>query len=634
MSIEIISHPPRTRCYKCGSTRINAVCHHCHRAMCSLHISSVVDIHGNLLSAEFSDLGLKQVCGETPIHCEFCYYVVHPRDLTLIIGGIAIIFAALLLSFDTPVKLATGLIGMGLIWLGGIINKLYKEEAIKFRPPLPLLPQFSAFAIQETIRAKIKLDSTGDYSVPIYSANGGLDIAANFGKVEQDQLEQYQRKYKLSTDQNVQFCAGFVALRCSSGIDYFNVPSGNNNTVLALFGKDMKRYESEEWYKTRKYDLAKRVTNIPIRIVPSLIQATARTALDLEIQWTGPEINTNRIVIDKIDRFDLLVPARWGQINNAGGGMVQPETLLSGDPVNAIRWRNLLITEDEHKKRQRIFSISFEDTVEETDVIQGSLEVLFKGALSGVEGIDLFNPLGRSREVKTDISTKLMIKFELSLANLRYQDFRVVPDLNNKEDKDRLEPLSFLGVIPDHHTVIKLTNAISENDYYIKRIIENPPRTGEQANRVNRYWDIAGRQYDVVYPIDFHLVLSGESIKREEIRAHSGMTKVSLTIRGTYASKDMKDKIESSWVRLAHIICTTLEELSREKSSTQASDLNQADRQAELILAFITKRLNEMFELVKVGRFSEAIFLQTRSEIEKALESLRPGTQFDVRPEE
>ena len=605
--------------------------------MCSLHTSSVVDTQGNLLSAEFTDLGLKKACGETPLHCEFCYHIVHPRKPTLIIGGIAIIFTALLLSLDTPLRFITGLIGIGIILLGVSINKIYREEAMKFRPPLPLLPQFSVIAIRETIRARIDLDSKGEYSISIRSANGELDIASNFGKAEQDQLEQYQRKYKLSENQNLQFSAGFLALRCSSGINFFNVRPGNNPTILALAGRDTKRYEIEEWRKTRKYDLRKTITNnsFPVRIVPSLIQATAKRALDLEIQWTGPSIDTNKITIDKIDRFDLLVPARWGQIDYAGGGMIQPGTLVSGDPVNTILWRNLLITEDEHRKRQRIFSISFEDAVEESDFIQGRLEVILKGALSGIDGIDLFNPLGSPREGKTaDISTKLIIDFELSLAGLRYQDFRVVPDLNAKEDKDKLEPLTFHGLIPDHNTVITLTNEISKNDYYIKRIIENPPRTGEQANRVNRYWDIAGREYDGVYPIDFHLVLSGETIKEENFRALSGITKVSLTVRGTYANEEMKNKIESSWVRLCHIICTTLEQLTRTKSSTHESNLNQADRQTERIIAFINKRLDDMSELVKIGRLSEVTFLKVRSEIEKALESLLPGAQFDMRSEE
>jgi hypothetical protein len=585
--------------------------------MCSSHISSVVDAHGNLLSAEFTDLGLKPICDEIPAHCEFCHHIVHARNPTLMIGGLAVIFVALLLSLDTLVRFMIGLIGLGMIWLGIRINNMYREEAIKFRPHLPLLPQFSTIAIHESIRARIALDPKGEYSISIHAAHGALDVAANFGKAEHDQLEQYQKKYELPENKNTQFSAGFVALRSRSGIDFFNVPSGNSDTILALTGIDIKRYETEEWRKTRKYDLTKTVSSnsFPIRVVPSLIQATARRALDIEIQWNGPNIDTNKITIDKIDRFDLVVPARWGQINNAGGGMVEHGTLVDGEPVHTIKWSNLLITETERRKCQRIFSISFEDPVEQSDFIQGRLEVIFKGALSGIARINLFNPLGwRLEESAANISTKLIIDFELSLAGLRYQDFRVVPDLNVKEDKDKLEPLIFHGLIPDHNTVITLTNAISENDYYIKRIIENPPRTGEQANRVNRYWDIAGRKYDGVYPIDFHLVLSGETITAEEFRTHLGITKVSLTVRGTYANEIIKNKIEDSWERLRYIICSTLQQLSGKKFS-------QEDGKFERI-TFIKKQLDDAFELLKAGRLSEAAFLALRSEIENALESL------------
>lgn len=615
VKIEVSSHPPRTRCYKCGSTRIEAVCHHCHRAMCSSHISSAVDAQGNLLSAEFTDLGLKQVCGEIPIHCEFHDHIVHPRDATLIIYGILIILVALLLLFDPLVRFINGLIGIGIISLGVYINRIKTAEAVKSRPPLPLVPSFSTIAIHETIRARINLDAKGEYSDSIHAANGIAEVAANFGKAERDQLEQYRKKYKLSENQNIPFSAGFVALRSKMGIDFFNVPPGNNNTVLALSGRDIKRYETEEWRKSRKYDLTKIKTILPVRIVPSLIQATARRALDLEIQWVGPSIDTGKITIDKIDRFDIAVPARWGQINHAGGGMVEPGTLISGEPARSIKWSNLLITEAEHRKRQRVFSISFEDTVAESDFIQGRLEVKFKGALSGIEKIDVFTPLGGRREGRpADISTKLIIDFELSLAGLQYQDFRVVPDLNVEEDKARLEALTFPGWIPDHNTVITLTNKISESDYYIKRIIENPPRTGEQANHVNRYWDIAGRKYDGVYPIDFHLVLSGETIKGEKFQTQLGVTKVSLTVRGTYANEEMKNKIEDSWEQLRYIICDILKKLPDAKSP-------QTDGKTERIL-FIKKQLDDAFELLKAGRLSEAALLRIRSEIENALESL------------
>jgi hypothetical protein len=585
--------------------------------MCSSHISSVVDAKNNLLSAEFKNIGFKQPDGETPAHCEFHYHIIPLYDATLIIYGIAIIVLALLLSFDIPVRLISLLIGVCIVCLGILINLINTEEAIKFRPSLPLLPQFSTLAIHETTRARIDLDPKGEYSIFIRAANGFLDIASHFGKTEQDQLERYRNKYKLSENTNIQFSAGFVGLRCRSGINFFNIPPGNRYTILTLDGIDIKRYETKEWRVTRKYDLSKTITvkSFPIRIVPSLIQATARRALDLEIQWAGPFIDTNKITIDKIDRFDLVVPARWGQIDTAGGGMVVPRTLVTGEPVHAIQWDNLLITEEECRRHQRIFSISFENPMEESDSIHGRLEVVFKGALSGIEGIDLFTPLGRCREgLVADISTKLIMDFELSLARLRYQDIRVVPDLNLKEDQDKLELLTFHGLMPDHITVIALTNEISRNDYYIKRIIENPPRTGEQANRVNRYWDIAGRKYDGVYPIDFHLVLSGETIKGEEFRTFLGVTKVSLMVRGTYADEKMKNMIENSWEGLRYIICDTLEELRKMKSL-------QVEGKTERI-AFIKKQLDDAFKLLKAGRLSEAAYLEIRSEIEKALESL------------
>ena len=67
----------------------------------------------------------------------------------------------------------------------------------------------------------------------------------------------------------------------------------------------------------------------------------------------------------------------------------------------------------------------------------------------------------------------------------------------------RGEAREFPEVIPNDDTVIRLTNVLSEQGYYIKRIIENPRRSGPRANLIRRYWDIAGRHYSGVYPIDF-----------------------------------------------------------------------------------------------------------------------------------
>jgi hypothetical protein len=122
-------------------------------------------------------------------------------------------------------------------------------------------------------------------------------------------------------------------------------------------------------------------------------------------------------------------------------------------------------------------------------------------------------------------------------------------------------PREFLEVIPNDETVIRLTHALSEEGYYIKRVIENPRRSGARANLIRRYWDIAGRRYAGVYPIDFHIILTGEEIHRGGIRAHSGTTKACITVQGSYANPDMRNRVEVEWDRLYDLTDRTLESL-------------------------------------------------------------------------
>lgn len=154
----------------------------------------------------------------------------------------------------------------------------------------------------------------------------------------------------------------------------------------------------------------------------------------------------------------------------------------------------------------------------------------------------------------------MVADFELSLARVRYQDVRVVPDGKRPEDAARSKTVVFGDVVPDHHAIIAVTNAISEQGYYVNRVLENPPRTGAQANRVNRHWDIAGRLYRGVYPIDFHLVVNGEEVLDGDIRAQAGSTEARLTVQGAFANPDMEEQVAGVWDQLSDIIAEQLQE--------------------------------------------------------------------------
>ena len=160
---------------------------------------------------------------------------------------------------------------------------------------------------------------------------------------------------------------------------------------------------------------------------------------------------------------------------------------------------------------------------------------------------------GRPASVKTRVD----LGFRLSLANIRYQALRVEPD-RAAEDSNRDSYADSFPVIPDDEAVIALTNAMSEEGYYVKHVIENPPRSGRRANELQRYWDIKGRRYIGVYPVEFHIILTGEEVHGGGIRPDRGGTQVRIVVKGAYTDHEMEQKVEEEYKRLRDLTSDTL----------------------------------------------------------------------------
>lgn len=67
---------------------------------------------------------------------------------------------------------------------------------------------------------------------------------------------------------------------------------------------------------------------------------------------------------------------------------------------------------------------------------------------------------------------------------------------------------------------------------------------------MQRYWDIAGRRYEGVYPIDFHVILTGEEVHSGDTRPESGTTRVRIVVKGAHTDDEMDTRINDEWKRL------------------------------------------------------------------------------------
>jgi hypothetical protein len=631
--LRIEDHAPRIRCYRCGSDTVTALCHHCGKAMCDEHRPEVLTLAKTPISTEFADLGLEAEHSGA-YHCEDHEHVVKGSLKNFLRAGIAVAVAGVLL---TLLSLITGLIiaaiGAGITATAFHLGRRRRDAELNARPALPVLPSPDSVNIVETLSGEIRLSDGGEYSSTPGHIEGAIEVVMTLTDADRRRPQKYRDRYDLPSTEPTEFSAGFGVIEGDAGIKLEPEPGQGCSLLpdgmgLAFAGKvnghplftrgeskpaaerDDKR-PAGEWSIHVPYSLqgAHPPTSMPIWLVPSLVPDTDRRTLELDVHWVTlsddlrPGGKHHPLTLDMLELIELVVPTEWGDVES-----VAPDASVwnpSPDRTRKIQWKRLRVTKQE---RSKILTIRFAKPVKlqpgsQQDQganqenrsrfhLRGKIQASFSGTLSGVEGFAIYRPLGypwkRSNadgKVEQNAKTDVSVDFDLSLNSIRYQKVLVIPG-SSQEDQgektaERPEVKEFAGVVPDYRTVIELTNRMSSN-YYVKRVIENPPSVGGRANLLNRFWDIAGRYYDGVYPIDFHVTLIGEENYAGSLHAHTGSTAVRLTVQGMYvddtvdavgaATADpagyaekatMKDQIETQWDNLYNLIESTLNARAR-----------------------------------------------------------------------
>ncbi|MEV0675518.1 hypothetical protein AB0I60_03240 [Actinosynnema sp. NPDC050436] len=567
MTTSVVPRAPRARCCGCGSTEVVAACHHCGALMCGR------DARGDggaakRPSSEFAGLNIE---APEAFHCPDCRHFTGHRPLRELLGGAAAAVAGVLLMFaGVGLGLVVFLLGAAVAVGAYLVGRRRDAEALRTRPPLPLPATVDSAKIRETVRGTLSLDAKGEYHTSVDPARGEFSVAMTFARADLERLALYQRKYRLSPGTGVPYHAGFAVLHGESGAVFADPESagpvipltgntGGHPFFTAADGRSGARWEVGSTYTvTPERD----ADHVPIWLTPALTPEQDQRTLEIEVQWSRIGPDSDPLVIDKFQPLTLYVPVSWGNVENANHRPLVGRRPDPQDPdtvVRCIEWNQVVLTEKDRAAGRLTLSVRFEERISMDDVIRGEATAFFKGTLSGLSGVEVLLPLGGRRGAGGGLGragTEVHATFELSLAGVRYQDLRVVPD--QAKDHTRPETEDFPGIIPDHETIARLTNALSDEGYYVKRVVENPARTSGKAHVMNRYWDITGRRYDGVYPIDFSLSLTGEEQHNGDIRAHAGHSRVRLIVRATYATKAMEEQIEGEWDRLGSIIRETL----------------------------------------------------------------------------
>ena len=589
MEVSIERRAPVVRCYECGSSRVFALCHHCWQPGCVKHVLPSPQWAEKSLGREGGGPGLQSA---PAYHCGKCAHVragtfsAASRWLAVGVAGTGLAAIGLIAAWLSPIA---GLIlflaaGISAIWA----YLRVRRKAVRGRAdlPVPLHPKVADVELIEKLRGEITLGSQSDYQTVLEPVEGKISMTLTFGRPDRDRV--WQRRKRLhDLDAEVRYCAGHLMLQGQFGIRAGEEVRG---PILAL-DDDAGNYpvfrtqdapSASRWNFARHYELRAEpdVGSGPIWIIPSIAPESDRHVLELDVQWVefGPD-EDKPLSLDLVELLRLEFPVSWGEVRRweilqKFSTQLQVVTGLMPGGLRSLEWKRLRPVKQQEDKERRgtrlTLSIRFAGQVDPEDEISGRIKATMQGTLSGVTGVRLFTSLGghRGHAGAVSMRTQVDANFRLSLASIRYQAVRVVPD-RAAEDNDNDGNAQEFAVVPGDETVIALTNAMSEEDYYVKHVIENPPRSGKRADLVQRYWDIAGRRYEGVYPIDFHIVLTGEEVHSGDIRPERGTTKVRIVVKGAYTDGEMENRIGNEWKRLHDL---TQETLKRQDSAASEPD--------------------------------------------------------------
>jgi hypothetical protein len=577
MPVKTIERASEVGCYRCGKTDIYSMCHHCGKAMCKEHgtkafrqgSNKVHEPTAKTASAEYGGLNLSPAQAAV-YHCkEHEHTVGEPGGLTVI--GIVIAVIGIIVAIFAPVPgIVILLIGAGIAAYDIVKKRQDQATAVTTAPDLPLFPHMRAARVTEYLTGGVKLTKDG-YASTVTGVSGEVTFSMTHSEWQQ-RLSKYRSKFHLPDGAPVKFNAGFALLQGKLGLAFakgeplvLDEENGvwfrGSGTDHDLFASGHGRAEGD-WNPVVRYELqdSRKPKEIPLWIVPSLTPSSDQRTLEVDLHWT-PLLDDGGPEIEMFDLIRLEVPAACGLLENAEPGNAattppnrdQPRRVIDWDqvpPKAEVQFRQL------RKRGSRSLKLRFEEQIPADAIVSGRIEATFAGTLSGVTGIGLYLPGGRSTETQLLPSAKTMVTvdFSINLDSVRYQADRVVPDESNKDDKDKHEPLKF-PVIPNHNVIIKLTDGISEDGYYVKSVVEHAPfRDDSRTSVVNHVWDIGGRYYEGIFPVDFGIHVRGEEFQGAA-GPYAGDTTVQVTVKGSYATggnadRALKKVIEQKWVDL------------------------------------------------------------------------------------
>lgn len=584
-----VSYHIQPRCYETYSSSIERVCHHCGRAMSDK--ASIYDVFRYRFSwlydnAEFVGFGLQRIplrdrletdenqtaqisvpsqlpqskiksrqlpndigghILEKGVHCKYCWhYHIRYRWVGIIlfiaivcVWGLYEVFAPSV-GVEIPFLIFIATVFLFIpLWMWG---KTYQD--FKRYPPFPMIGENPEISIKERIEGNIILDQSGNYQGDVHHRSGILTYKVHLTPDDTVKRHSYVNEKRTTVH------AGFILLDSKMDLRFrdFTLKDQPNIIKLESTPNQISQHERTKWSweKDIQFDPQQIFGGndvLPIQIVAVVVPQLGEkieekedmNGLELTVQVNPDFINSDLMKGEiRISNFELRADSRLGYIQS-----VYPPEAQQGNNNTApyVKWKNILLVNNTPVP-YKVFFVRYRRPVEQTMVFKGCIEVEVNQSASGIKQVLLFFPTGhRRKDPHCQFKTTIIADFEI---HLQKWFVRRTYTLNF--------PVLGKNLPPNYSIVNSIVSDLSSNEgYYIQRVIENPPHTNKaDAYILNRLWDIGGRWYGGLYPIDFHIVVTGKEFYNEgRDTPIKGELTFDITLQAIIVNKELKDMVDN-----------------------------------------------------------------------------------------
>lgn len=668
---------PRARCQECGDDEVVALCCNCAAFLCGKHnrvadLEELRRIANNVLrrGVHRRDSGpdaLDRVPGpneglarpernrsgpedgeEQPSDtrskaptepkavqrrhfCSGCVPIGHPYDVHVLgaLAGMLLGLPALTISAVVGSVMIVGSVGwLGVrVGLGLVRRRLYSRL-------LFLAPRIRKLELTETVDGRCELDDERREKLTVDEVRADIDIGLRWTSSQAAAAERYRRKTPPDQRARLRTDSGHLVLRGAGQLDLEH-PAGCEVTHPALislrpFLADHEMLTHPDGHGDARWDLTLTYRpaqpaggwRLPVWVTASFTPNSGGRALDLHVQWRTADPISDlddgpKLTAKELSQVTLEVPGAWGPVQYATLDRVE-QTLVgqTEDGTTRIEWKKPDIPLESRGSRD--LSVSFSQPIDSSATITGDVELAFAEAISATTSLQMHSPGGGRRRdgARPTIKTKMRVHFALCLAGIRHQESRTVPDAAvNPEDT---EGRTFANTRPDQYLVVGLVQQLADQRYLVKSVVEHPARPGRGVGLQHHVWDITGRRYRRVYPIDFRITVTGD--EAEAGSSSPSSTSIRLIVRGVHASTAMEEEIvkayEEIWARIETAVKAAETGADGNRPRLQSEPLSRIGEHAANLRATLLSIESIVDEQQRKGRMSTQLAQQIRDVIE------------------